>query len=394
MSIGKLLAAHHDVKILESNSLIGGIAKTKSVNGVTYHTVGGHCFNSKYKEILSFVFENMNESQWHSVDRISKINLGNYEVNYPIEFSIKEIYKHDKELAFNITKDLLSADNDGHHNNLEDWFRNKFGDTLSDLYFIPYNKKIWGMNPNQMSHTWVQDKLPMPTKESVFDGLMETQKDNMPHSKFFYPNTNNQSALIESLSKDLDIRCNVSVNSIQKIRNEWIVNDRYCADLIISTIPLNILPSLIKDTPSSVLDAASKLKYNKVTNVLWESQPTDKTWSYYPSPDTIFHRYIHIGSFFKPATNHTITESMGERTYQEMIDEGKKDPFLIKPLDYNVSDHAYVVFDENREESVNHIQQYLKYIGIHSIGRFGQWEYFNMDVCMKQSYDLYKQIIS
>jgi len=75
-----------------------------------------------------------------------------------------------------------------------------------------------------------------------------------------------------------------------------------------------------------------------------------------------------------------------------MVACGKKDPFLIKPLDHNVSDHAYVVFDENRDAAVQHIQSYLKQIGLVSIGRFGQWEYFNMDVCMKQSHDLYCQI--
>ena len=71
---------------------------------------------------------------------------------------------------------------------------------------------------------------------------------------------------------------------------------------------------------------------------------------------------------------------------------GRKDPFLVRPLDYHISDHAYVVFDENRESSVSHIQKYLESIGLYSIGRFGQWEYFNMDVCMKQCLNLYENL--
>lgn len=38
------------------------------------------------------------------------------------------------------------------------------------------------------------------------------------------------------------------------------------------------------------------------------------------------------------------------------------------------------------------ILDYLYGVDIISIGRFGQWEYFNMDVCMKQSLDTYIKI--
>jgi len=392
LSIARLLNVDNEVKILEKESLIGGIAKTKKVQGITYHTVGGHCFNSKYSDIMSFVFDKLSEDKWHKVNRTSKINLGNYEVNYPIEFSIKEIYQFDKQLAFNITKDLLSAVDDENYSNLEVWFRKKFGNTLSDLYFLPYNSKIWNNDPKKMSYEWVQDKLPIPDKFSVFLGLIENVKDSMPHSFFYYPNSNDQNSLISELAEGLDIECGIETIKIEKKDNFWVVNDIYKADILISTVPLNLLPGLIVNTPVEILDSAKKLKYNKVSNILWETLPTNKTWTYQPSKNSIFHRYIHIGSFFYPVTNHTITEAIGERTYQEMFDEGKKDPFLIRPLDFNVSDHAYVVYDDNRELAVNNIQDYLNSIGIYSIGRFGQWDYFNMDICMKQSLELYKKI--
>lgn len=112
-------------------------------------------------------------------------------------------------------------------------------------------------------------------------------------------------------------------------------------------MPLNILPSIIKDAPLNIIVQAKKLKYNKVTNVLWKTKPLNLTWSYYPSEDTIFHRHIHIGNFFNPKQNYTITESMGEHSYEEMIDYGKKFDYLNEPLDYNVSEYAYVVYDRS-----------------------------------------------
>ena len=69
LSIGRLLDRDHEVTILEQNSRIGGIAKTRQVDGITYHPIGGHCFNSKYPEIMSFVFSILPEKKWHKVSR-------------------------------------------------------------------------------------------------------------------------------------------------------------------------------------------------------------------------------------------------------------------------------------------------------------------------------------
>ena len=298
LSIGRLLDRDHEVTILEQNSRIGGIAKTRQVDGITYHPIGGHCFNSKYPEIMSFVFSILPEKKWHKVSRLSKINLGSYEVDYPIEFSIQQIYRHDKELAYEIIQDFLNVQDDGKYNNLEMWFRKKFGNRLCDLYFIPYNTKIWGRKPSEMSHDWVEDKLPIPNKQAFMDGLIAPVKDTMPHSWFYYPNTNDQGTMLEALADGLHIETNTAVTQIAKQNDTWLVNGKYRADMVISTIPLNILPSLIAGVPDLIVKSARKLKYNKVSNVLWESRPTTKTWSYQPLTETIFHRYIHIGKFF------------------------------------------------------------------------------------------------
>ncbi len=78
------------VEILESKSVCGGIARTRDVNGVAYHVVGGHCFNSKYPEIMDFVFnEVLPKDQWNLIQRISKIKMLGSEYLYPIEFSVK-----------------------------------------------------------------------------------------------------------------------------------------------------------------------------------------------------------------------------------------------------------------------------------------------------------------
>jgi protoporphyrinogen oxidase len=392
LTAGKLLSEKYDVTIYEKKSDIGGIARTKDVDGITYHTVGGHCLNSKNKNVMDFIFnEVLPKENWHHVQRDAKINFHNNLISYPIEFSIKEIANFDESLAFNITKDFLSSENK-ETSNLADWFVEKFGKTLAEEYFIPYNRKIWQIEPSAMSHSWIEGKLPLPNKKEFFRALIEDNVDTMPHSTFFYPNSNNQNTFIEALGAGLNVVTDFNVTSIEKIVDKWIINNQYECDLIINTMPLNILPSVLQNVPDAIKEQAKKLKYNKVTNMLWRTKPINFTWSYYPSKDTIFHRHIHIGNFFNPQQYFTITESMGEHSYEEMVDYGKKFDYLLEPIDYNVSDYAYVVYDQNYSESTSKIKEYIEAIGLFTIGRFGEWEYYNMDICIESAMNLVSKI--
>lgn len=391
LSIGKLLLEDFDLEIIEKSPDYGGIAKTKTVNGISYHMTGGHCFNSKYPEVLDFVFNKiMPQNEWHKITRDSAIKFKANEISYPIEFAVKQIFSFDNELAINIVKDFLNANDDGNYENLDEWFRKKFGNTLAEQYFLPYNRKIWNRDPKEMDPSWVKDKLPIPDVKSFFQSLIDTAEDKMPHSEFYYPNSNNQNTFIDNLACGLNIMHNIDVKSIffDQDEKKWVINDIYYYDKLISTLPLNEIPKLISNCPVSILEAAEKLKYNKVSTMLWKTHSTKRTWTYLPDPETLFHRYIHIGNFFNPKRNYTITEAVGEKSYEEMEKNGRKDPFLIKPLDYHVSNHAYVVFDDNYSQNKKAILNYLNSIGIHSIGRFGEWEYYNMDVCIKSAIDL------
>lgn len=383
LSAGTLLDKTYDVEILEKEELIGGIARCRMVGEIPYHTVGGHCLNSNNPEMMEFIFEKvLPQTSWHKVQRIAKISFSNHLVDYPIEFSIPQIAMFDKDLAFRMASDFFSSE-ERPVTTLDDWFRMKFGNTLAEEYFLPYNKKIWCREPSEISPNWVKGKLPIPDKKQFFRSLIEPKKDSMPHSTFYYPNNNTQNQFIAALACDLNIDTNYGVFEIEKKGKQWIVNGEKTYDTIISTVPLNLLPFVIQGVPEKVKQAARLLLYNKVTNMLWETEQIEATWTYFPDLTTIFHRHIHIGNFLSPKTNHTITESMCVKSFEQMEKEGKKISYLKKAIDYNVSDHAYVVFDHNHIKSVTMIKDFLTSIGIYTVGRFGEWEYYNMDACIE-----------
>lgn len=392
LSVAQLLKEKFEVVVFEKKAQPGGIARTREIDGISYHLTGGHCFNSKSYEVLDFVFDHiLSKKYWNQISRNAKIQFKGNLINYPIEFSVKEIADFDLSLAQNIVQDFLNTSNDVDESlNLEEWFRAKFGNTLAEEYFIPYNKKIWNTDLKNMSPHWVEGKLPIPNKDIFFKSLFTIGKDKMPHSTFYYPRSNNQNTFIDALANGLNIQFNSPVNSIEKSidSNRWLINSIHEFDLIINTMPLNILPSIYKDCDSNIIEIASRLKYNKVTTMLWETKATEATWTYLPSNDLIFHRYIHIGNFFNPNKNFTITEAVGERTYDEMVLNGSNDPFLIKPVDYHVSDHAYVVYDENMIANRSVLLDYFAKESIYNLGRFAEWEYYNMDVCIEKAIHL------
>jgi protoporphyrinogen oxidase len=335
-------------------------------------------------------------SEWRKIKRKSKILFHQQEIDYPIEFAVKQIYAFDKDLALNIVADFLSNRDDLKYKNLEDWFVKKFGKTLANEYFIPYNTKIWNNNPSRMSHLWVEDKLPIPNRYDFYESLAGSSKDKMPHAEFYYPVSNNQNTFIDALANGLNITFNYPVNSIERDikQNRWIINHEKSYDLLISTLPLKELPFLMENTPDVIKLAGEKLKYNKISNVLWKNQLTDKTWTYIPGKNSLFHRYIHIGAYLNPLLPYSIAEVIGEHTPEEMKKSGENDPFLFEALDHSISGYAYVVFDENYQKSTALIKDFLRGKQFHTLGRFGEWQYYNMDVCIKKAMELREIIMN
>lgn len=382
-----------NVKLFEKNDSWGGIARVKMVDGVPYHMIGGHCFNSKYDDVKSFVFDHvLPKESWVEIERKASIQFRGHKIGYPIEYSVKEIFDFDSELATKIVRDYFRAPKDNPEN-LRDWFISNFGQTLAEEYFIPYNTKIWNRKPEEMTSSWVYGKLPIPSDKAILEGLVGVAKDSMPHAVFYYPKAGTQSAFIDALAKDLDIALSSFVDKV-RLRDDgkYLVNGE-AFDHVVYTGPLDLVHEVVDIDSKQTLDQIPKLKYNKVTTMLWESKPTNDTWTYIPDKNVRFHRLIHISNFAQIDRSCSIAEAVGEISYDEMVRGGESLSQLIAPLDYNVSERAYVVYDNESSQARLKLLEYFKGKNFHLLGRFGEWEYYNMDVCIKRAIDLFDSIV-
>jgi protoporphyrinogen oxidase len=375
----------HAAVIYEAEEQPGGIARVEMVAGIPYHRVGGHCFNSHEAHILDFVDRSVLPlTAFHRIERRAAIEFADGRVSYPLEFALRELASFDVEFAKQAVLELFAAQHEPAAD-LASWFVNHFGPTLAARYFIPYNDKVWGQPCRELTPAWVAGKLPLPDKAQIARALLVGDgRDTMPHRSFFYPRSGSQQELITALARGLDLRLATPVEHVERCGRGWRVHGE-SYDTLISTAPLPTLPALLgRSHERRLATAASALRSSRLITVLWRThQIVDRTWTYTPEPARLTHRHIHIGSFLRPARPYTITEAIGNHTPATVIADCQRGfPYLAEPLASHVSDLAYVIFDRRYHGARSRLLAAAREHGVFMLGRFGEWAYHNMDICM------------
>jgi protoporphyrinogen oxidase len=400
ISISKMLHNYFDVTVLEKNNQIGGLIKCDRIDDVLFHRVGGHVFNSNNIEVLNWFWANFKkDEEFLLAKRNAKILLNNKLIDYPIENHLYQLEEETIrlivyelfELSQRIDKPVTSPD-------FENFLKLSFGNTLYDIYFGPYNKKIWNYDLNKIPINWLKDKLPMPNVlETIVNNILKKEDVKMVHSTFFYPINGGSQFIINRLAEGLNIKCGLEVNNIEIINDKIFLNNRlhptdylvYCGDVrvlhdIIKTNDINLTNELflLKNLPS-----------NGTSNFLCETDETDISWLYLPEKQYKAHRIIYTGNFSKNnnkknGKNTCVVEFSGIYDRATMLKEINKLPGNLKPIEMNYEKNSYIIHQENTRNCINNVKLLLEKYNIFLLGRFAEWEYFNMDKCIEGALSL------
>lgn len=386
-----LIDRGHQVVVFEKNAAPGGLARSRFTNGYLYDPHGGHIFNSKHPEIVDWVFSILPKKNWQFTERNAKIFFNGRYVTYPFELSLCEL---ETEEAVKCIYDFILSQQGKEPDNFKDWLTWNFGKGIASAYMIPYNEKIWAYPLEKMETQWMKGKMPLPEKKEIIRSMLlkDPSERKMPHSTFYYPLHGGIQTMINAIAADLDIRCNCPVQSLKKSGSQWTVNNEESYDTIISTIPLPILPKVMA-LPEEIIRHISDLKYNSLTTILFDCPKTDITWLYIPSHTYRSHRVGYqstLTPYATPDPNRgcAALEVIGRRF--EILSTSVKERNIVpeelgftKVLDSEFTEYAYVIHDLNYRKNVDTI---LKYFSRDSsfklLGRWGTWNYKNMDLCM------------
>lgn len=402
-----------EINIIEKENNLGGLCRSFDINGIIYD-IGPHIIFSKDKDMLGFMISLLGENAC-KYRRSNKILLKNKLFQYPFENDLSKLDKNDLDYAVNSF--INNPYKEYEAKNMLQFFLKTFSDGITNLYLRPYNEKIWKFDPSFMDIQMVE-RIPKPPKEDILRSSKGETIDGYLHQLYFYyPKNGGIEALISEfkhkLKEKVKINVNCEISSVEKVKNKFIVktkNDNiFEADKIISTIPLNEFSLIYKSKTKSiyVTEATKKLKYNSIAIVIVNVRNNlmGENFAYMlPDKDIIFHRISKLDFMKESYHIDNTTTYMAEITYRDeflnddellkqTIEGMKKAGFINCSDDVNFTQikrfkYAYVIYDIEHKFNTQILKDYFKKEGIYLNGRFGTFEYINMDSVIKQSKDL------
>ena len=406
MTTAHLLKDKADVVVFEKEDKAGGLIKCRRVNGSLFHTCGGHVFNSKRQDVLDWFWSKFNrDEEFSKADRNSVVfmetNRGEQlEIPYPIE---NHAYLFDSETQKRFIEDLVKlAKNEGTQpNNFEEFLQGRFGNTLYELYFKPYNEKVWRRDLKQVPLSWLEGKLPMPTvAEMIFNNINHVKEKAFVHSTFWYEKQNGSQFLADKLAEGLDIRYNQYISSICYDGSQWTVGGETFDKVVFCGNIKDMVNMMTGVDIDKYKQPVSDLEYHGTTAVFCEIDANPYSWIYQPSKAHESHRIICTGNFSRANNSEELREGRITATI-EFTDEISKEDILdnlsripLNPvyLDHKYNQYTYPIQDANTRQMILDLKDTLSPYGFYFTGRFADWEYYNMDVAMGAAMDMVNHI--
>jgi len=391
--------------VLEADNKLGGLCRSFKKDGFVYD-IGGHILFSKNKEILSEIVSWLGENVQRKY-RKNQIWYKDRFVKYPFE---NGLYSLDKREIYECLMGYLINKNPKPEN-LKEWCRYTFGNGIAEKYLLPYNEKIWKHDLEDMSIHWVE-RIPKPPLRDIIKSAIGVKTEGYKHQlHFYYPRIGGINSLIESLANKVkNIERGFKVREIKKLNNRWKLSNgqktKEC-DRIISTIPVFELIHCLDDVPAEVNKALEGFVYNSLIIVMIgikNESLTDKTAIYIPDSKILPHRVCFMKYFSDNNAPKGCSHLIAEITVQPDSDLlGTDDSVLVERVSSQLESicgfskneiistdvqrikYAYIIFDKDYGKNTEIVFNYLNELGIHCTGRFGTFQYINMDACVEMS---------
>ncbi|WP_342676755.1 protoporphyrinogen/coproporphyrinogen oxidase [Methanofollis sp. UBA420] len=411
-----------DVVVLEAEPEYGGLCRSKTIDGFTFDTGGSHIIFSRDAGALAFMKEALGQNRTERHRNTKIFYKGKY-VKYPFENGLADLPKDDLFLCINeFVKTLIKAEKGelSAPRNFREWIVHTFGEGIADCYMVPYNRKIWKFPPEEMSTHWVDGRIPRPPVEDVIKAAVGIETEGYTHQAVFsYPEVGGIEALVRAIAAPVEdiIRTDFAVRSVREEDGAFVISDgteEVRAERCISTIPLQALLPCLEGVPETVAEACRALKYNSVACICLglKGGIPPYSWVYVPQEEIgLFNRISFPSGYSDGNAPDGCGSVLAEITYRDgdeaalmddeaLIDhtvEGLMKMGVVASRDQVVSasvdrqKFAYVIYDLAYQENVRTVRDYCKTRGIDLVGRFAEFEYINMDACIRHVIDFVKE---
>lgn len=286
--------------------------------------------------------------------------------------------------------------------NFEEFCKIHFGIGISKHFMIPYNTRLWGVRPDEITAAWCSRFVPLPKLEDVLSGAVGRSSGELGYNaRFVYPRLGIgelSRGLAAAIASAAPIECNRAPKAISPDRRMLhFDNEDVQYDVLISTMPLPSLIELLSPAPEAIKQAASKLRCTHLYYLdIALDTPCEQPfhWIYVPEARYPFYRvgcYSHFSPAMAPPGKACLYIELADRNPPDLsallpeVAKGLCEMGIIHSKEairfarLRRIDHAYVIFDHAYYPSLQAIRPYVDEARIVPAGRYGGWNYSSME---------------
>jgi len=431
-----LSAASHlagrDVAVVEKESEVGGLCRTRRERGFTFDYTG-HLLHLRDDTIRDWVLELLPKG-YHQLDRSAWIHSHDVVTPYPFQANTAGLpleVRMECLLGFIDTlrgtgaggspgvavPEAVAVENappflkvcppvtDGEPG-FKDWIDRTFGAGFAKHFFVPYNEKLWRRDLSEVTGDWVSWSIPRPDLGDVLRGAITRAEQVYGYNpRFLYPGAGGIDHLPRSIADQLApgvVRCDTPVVQLSAREKRVTLDGGESVDgeFVLTSLPLTTLVGMTTDIPDDLREATNALDHVSIravnVGVRGDAVHPGAQWVYFPEREYPFHR-IGLPAALTPAMapegHHSLVGELSfrpdddpgqEASLEATLDGMLRSGFLRSRDDVVHTDVvdiplAYVVFDRRRREVLPELIRWFVSHGVIPLGRYGTWDYLAME---------------
>ena len=395
--------------IFEKEDRLGGLCRSFDAGGVV-HDIGPHIAFSKNAEALNFL---TGLTPMHQRRRSNRIFYAGRFIKYPFENELSALPQADRDWCLSSFLNNPYADYPA--GNMLAFFYKTFGEGITRAYLEPYNRKIWKFEPMFMDLQMVE-RIPKPPAQDIIASAAGKSTEGYLHQLFFsYPDRGGTESMIRGLAERCGDRLTTHLNSpVERVAVNGDGTFQVTAGgvshqfrRLVSTMPIgDLIARLNVPCPPDVQAAVDALRFNSIhitIVVATQDNIGDNFAVMVPDSSIMFHRLSKLDflgdAYHQPGTTTLMAETTfrpgdrfdlpGEKISESVVADLDRIGFVpagsVRRAETRSFKHAYVVYDLNHRANADKALAWLRSLGIESFGRFGSFEYMNMDAAVWQA---------
>ena len=384
-------------RVFERLAIAGGHAVTTLDDGYRFDRTG-HLLHLRDERLRREVLEWL-DGDCREIARRSVIYSNGVYTRYPFQantFGLPPEVANECVLGF---VQAYFAESPAEPRNFEEYCLRHFGPGITRHFMVPYNSRLWGVPPSEITSAWCQRFVPLPKLEDVIAGAVGLNDHELGYNqRFLYPRLGIGElprAMHQRLSTVTLGRAPRRIEVARRVADFG--DERIPFDVLLSTVPLPTLLDLCDELPPEVRAARQKLRASHLyyLDVALETAPlTDFHWAYVPEAKYPFYRvgcYTHFSPELAPPGKGSLYVELADRSEPVLeevlpvVSAGLVEMGVIERAEdirfarLRRIDVAYVIFDHAYYDALAVIRPFLERARIVSTGRYGGWQYGSME---------------